>query len=83
MIASLYRQRALIYELARRDIVGRYKGSVFGIFWAMIQPLLMLSVYTFVFTQVFHARWQATGSGSDSGFALNLLAGLIIFNVFS
>ena len=83
MLASLFQNRVLIYELARRDIVGRYKGSVFGIFWAMIQPLLMLFIYTFVFTQVFHARWQASASGPESGFALNLFAGLIVFNVFS
>jgi len=83
MLASLWKSRALIYEMTRRDIVGRYKGSLFGIFWAMIQPLLMLSIYTFVFTQVFHARWHVNGSASEGGFALNLFAGLIVFNVFS
>ena len=83
MLALLWKSRALIYEMTRRDIAGRYKGSVFGVFWAMLQPLMLLAIYTFVFTQVFHARWHVGGSASEGGFALNLFAGLIAFNVFS
>lgn len=83
MFKSLWKNRVLVRELIRRDVVGRYRGSVLGIFWSMVQPLLMLSVYTLVFTQVFRARWHGSVDASEIGFALNLFAGLLVFNVFS
>ena len=83
VVSSLWGRRALIYEMTRRDITGRYRGSLLGIFWSMLQPMLMLAIYTFVFTQVFRARWHGAGSGSEIDFALNLFAGLIVFNVFA
>lgn len=81
-VRSLYINRYLIMTLVRRDMAARYRGSIFGILWALFNPLLMLAVYTFVFSVVFKARW---GSGNDSKteFALLLFLGLIIFNIFS
>jgi lipopolysaccharide transport system permease protein len=74
----------LTLQLVLRDVAGRYKGSQLGMAWTVINPLLMLSVYTVVFSQIFKARW---GSGADSQspltFALNLFAGLIVFNFFA
>ncbi len=68
----------LVFQLAKRDIAGRYRGSLLGLAWSFVNPLLMLAVYTFVFGMVFR------GQGSDrTGFALSLFAGLIIFNLFS
>lgn len=69
-------------DMARRDIVGRYQGSLLGISWSIVQPLLMLLIYTFVFTQVFKARWHGSTNPTDFDFALNLFAGLIVFNLF-
>jgi lipopolysaccharide transport system permease protein len=54
-----------------------------GIVWSLITPLFMLGIYTFVFSQVFKARWGAGGSGSKTEFAIILFAGLIVFNIFS
>jgi lipopolysaccharide transport system permease protein len=82
MFASLWRNRALIAAMVRRDVIGRYRGSFMGILWSFFNPLLMLAVYTFVFSYVFKARWN-TGSDSKTEFALILFAGLIIFNLFS
>ncbi|OBY92652.1 sugar ABC transporter permease [Pseudomonas sp. AU11447] len=79
---SLWRNRSLILQLTRREIAGRYKGSFFGTFWSFFNPILMLTVYTFVFSVVFKARWGGSGA-SKSEFALILFAGLIIFNIFS
>ncbi|KAF1046222.1 ABC transporter permease [Xylophilus sp.] len=79
---SLWRNRALLRASIRREILGRYRGSVLGLLWSFFNPLLMLSVYTFVFSTVFKARWSA-GSDSRTEFALVLFAGLIVFNVFS
>jgi lipopolysaccharide transport system permease protein len=77
-----WQQRALVWALTHRDVVGRYRGSIFGILWSFLNPLFMLSVYTFVFSVVFKARWGANGD-SRTDFALNLFAGLIVFNLFS
>lgn len=82
MCASLWRNRSLVAILTAREIVGRYKGSVLGIFWSFFHPLFMLSVYTFVFSVVFKARWGG-GTGTNSEFALILFAGLIVFNLFA
>lgn len=82
MAASLWRNRTLIGTAIRRDVVGRYRGSVMGIVWSFLNPLLMLAVYTVVFSVIFKARW-GLGNGSRTEFALVLFAGLIIFNLFS
>ena len=68
-------------QMVLREIVGRYKGSVIGLSWSFLHPLLMLAVYTFVFGVVFQARWQSSATHED--FALNLFAGLIVFSVFA
>ncbi|PJX25518.1 sugar ABC transporter permease [Advenella sp. S44] len=79
---SLYANRALIFKLAKREVVGRYKGSFLGLFWSFVTPVIMLTVYTFVFSVVFKARWPG-GSESKTEFALVLFSGLIIFNLFA
>jgi lipopolysaccharide transport system permease protein len=79
---SIWGNGALIFALIKRDVVGRYRGSLFGICWSFFNPLLMLLVYTFVFGVVFEARWGSVG-GSKSDFAIALFAGLIVFNLFS
>lgn len=83
LVASLWRHRDLIMTSVRREVLGRYRGSFLGVFWSFFNPLLMLLVYTFVFSIVFKARWGATGSDSKAEFALVLFAGLIVFNVFA
>ncbi|OPX56612.1 hypothetical protein BTE48_03970 [Oceanospirillum multiglobuliferum] len=73
----------LLYQLVQRDIRQRYKGSWLGMGWSLITPLIMLSVYTFVFQFVFKARWPGAETGQGLEFALNLFAGLIFFTLFS
>lgn len=82
MVLSLWRNRGLIYASTKREVLGRYRGSVLGVFWSFFNPLLMLAVYTFVFSEVFKARWSP-GSDSKSEFALVLFAGMIFFNIFA
>lgn len=64
----------MIFQFARRDIVARYKRSVFGVFWTMLQPLGMMIVMTIVFSQLF-ARVE--------GYAAYILSGLISWTFFS
>lgn len=82
IFASLWHHRSLIKASIKREVLGRYRGSVLGILWSFFNPLFMLVVYTFVFSVVFKARWSI-GSESKTEFALLLFAGLIIFNLFS
>jgi ABC-type polysaccharide/polyol phosphate export permease len=51
-LAQLARYRGLIVSLVARELKARYRGSVLGFFWSFVNPLLLLSVYTFVFTVV-------------------------------
>jgi lipopolysaccharide transport system permease protein len=63
-------------------VLSRYKGSTLGIVWSVIVPILMLAVYTFVFSVVFEARWNVE-SGNHLQFALIIFSGMTIFNFFS
>jgi lipopolysaccharide transport system permease protein len=82
LASSFLRNRDLIWQMTRREVVGRYRGSVIGLLWSFFHPITMLIIYTFVFSVVFRARW-GTGEGSRIEFALVLFAGLIVFNLFS
>jgi lipopolysaccharide transport system permease protein len=84
ILRNLYKQRFLLEQMTRRDVTQRYRGSFLGILWSIITPLLMLVIYTFVFSVVFQARWLPDQENLPMGeFALTLLAGLIPFNYFS
>lgn len=83
MVSTLVRHRSLILQMARREIVARYRGSVMGVFWSLLNPLLMLVVYTFVFSVVFKARWQTGAQQSHTDFAIILFVGVIVHTLFS
>lgn len=82
LAASLQSNRSLILSLIKREVIGRYRGSALGILWSFFNPVLMLFVYTFVFSVVFKARWIG-GTESKTEFALVLFSGLLVFNLFS
>ena len=79
--SSLIEHRELLAQMAKRDIRSRYKGSALGAGWALAQPLLMLGVYTFVFSGIFQSRWGDAEDSSTTTFAINLFAGLIVFSL--
>ena len=81
--ASPWRYRPLIAQMVKRDVVGRYRGSMMGLLWSFLNPLLMLVVYTFVFSVVFKAKWSTGGDESKADFALILFVGMIVHQVFS
>lgn len=82
MFLGFWRNRQLIKVLTKREVIGRYRGSLLGILWSFFNPLFMLAVYTFVFSVVFESRWSAD-SISKTEFSLILFAGLIVFNLFA
>lgn len=83
MFRSLWRNRQLILQMARRDINSRYRGSLIGLAWSFINPILLLLVYTFVFSVIFKSRWSTNPNESRTDFAIILFAGMIVFNLFS
>lgn len=82
IFAALWRNRQLILASTQREVLGRYRGSFMGLFWSILTPLCMLAVYTFIFSEVFKARWGVENE-SRMHFALMLFAGLIVFNLFA
>ncbi|KJH87153.1 sugar ABC transporter permease [Pseudomonas fluorescens] len=85
LVRSLWRHKGLISQMTRRDVIGRYKGSFLGILWSFATPILLLLIYTLVFSVVFKARW-GVGMGepeSKSQFAVLLFAGMIVHSLFS
>ena len=83
MFTSLWRNRKLIWQMARREVVGRYRGSVMGLAWSFFNPVLMLLVYTFVFSGVFKSRWGVGGEASKADFAIVLFVGMIVHGLFA
>jgi lipopolysaccharide transport system permease protein len=69
--------------MIQREVVGRYKGSVMGLGWSFFNPILMLAVYTFVFSVVFKARWGVDTGESKTQFAVVLFVGMIVHGLFS
>ncbi len=76
-LKSLYRHRQLIAALTARDLKARYRGSILGFFWSLANPLLLLSVYTLVFT-VFFPQQAVKGP-----YPLFLFAGILPWTFFS
>lgn len=75
-LREAFKYRELVYQLTRRDILTRYKRSVLGIAWTMLNPLGMMLVLTFAFSKIF--RFETAGSYSTF-----VLSGLIVWNFFS
>lgn len=75
---SLFIQnKDLIISMTKKDVIGRYKGSVLGIFWSFCTPLFMLGLYTFFFRFVFNAKWPDVGD-TTADYAVMLFAGLVV-----
>lgn len=79
-----HRQRTqlqLVARLARRQIAQKYRESLFGGAWALLNPLILLLIYWFVFSEVFKNRW--TGPEASRAYALLMFSGIILFNMYA
>jgi lipopolysaccharide transport system permease protein len=81
VIRHLIQYGDLIGQFTRREVIGKYKGSYLGLTWAFIQPLLMLAVYTFVFSVIFEMKWGISPEEGRLGFAMALFVGILTFNI--
>lgn len=80
---ALWRHKHLLLQLTRREIAQRHRGSVLGALWALLNPLLMLAVYTFVFSVVFQARWGTRQHEAAIPFAIVLFVGLSLHGLLA
>lgn len=80
---ALWQHRGLIRQLARRDLIQRYRSSLLGMVWTFLLPLLHLAVYTFIFNIVLRVQWSHGPGGGTGRFAMALFCGLILYSVFS
>jgi len=80
---TLWSNRQLIAQMTRREVLGRYKGSVLGLAWSFFNPVLMLAVYTFVFSVVFQMRWGLGEGESKTQFAVVLFVGMIVHGLLA
>jgi lipopolysaccharide transport system permease protein len=80
-LLTIWRNRGLIRVMVRRDVLGRYRGSFGGSFWTIINPLLLMLTYFFVFGVVLRDRYDPHASWSS--FALYFLAGMLPWLAFS
>jgi lipopolysaccharide transport system permease protein len=83
VLESLTRYRHLVWQMSKREVIGRYRGSMLGLLWSFVHPLCMLGIYTFVFGVIFHARWGEVTRKTHLDFALVLFAGLIVYTLFA
>lgn len=81
MTNALWDYRGLYIQLLKRDIASKYRGAALGIVWSLLNPLLMLCVYTFVFSTVFSARWLSASEQPQTEFALILFTGLMLHSL--
>ncbi|RYZ13314.1 MAG: ABC transporter permease [Comamonadaceae bacterium] len=82
LVRSLWSHRQLIVQMTRREVIGRYKGSVMGLLWSFLNPIFMLMVYTFVFSVVFKAKWGGPEE-SKMQFAVVVFAGMVVQALFA
>jgi ABC-2 type transport system permease protein len=83
VLTDLYTRRALVWAFANRDFATRYRASVLGWAWSLIQPLATLIVFAAVFTVVFRIQAPPLGNGNGSSYAAFLFTGLVTWNLFS
>ncbi len=78
---TTWTNRSLIRTLVRRDVMSRYTGSFGGAFWAVLNPLMLMLTYFFVFGVVMNTKFD--NDPSRTGFALYFLAGMLPWLAFS
>lgn len=81
-ISGIWKYRQLLIQLWRRDFSIRYKNGVLGVGWALLNPLMMLALYSFVFVFIFNMRWGA-GPDTKGNFVILLFTGLVVHGFFS
>lgn len=73
----------LMLSLTGRDIKKKYKDSLLGAMWGVLVPLIMLAIYTVIFSTIFSAKWKGIETHTKVDYAVLLFIGLIVYNFFA
>jgi lipopolysaccharide transport system permease protein len=83
VVSHFLGNRQLTWQFMRREVLGRYRGTFFGVLWSFMTPLMMLTIYTVVFGLIFEGRYVADGSETRMMYALALFCSLNFFHFFA
>lgn len=78
----MHSYKNLYFNLLKKEIEGKYKGTLLGVFWPLLNPLLTLSIFYFVFGEIFQVKWSGNAENKVD-FALLMFLGLLLFNFFA
>ena len=80
-IESAMPYRSLYFQMTKRTLLDRYKGSFVGVLWVVLYPLFMVSIYTFVFGDLLQAKWTSGSMANPQSlpFSISVFAGLLVF----
>lgn len=81
LLGRAWGRRDVFWELLKRDIASRYSGSFLGLLWSLLNPLLMLGVYTLAFREFLGMRWPNLATGAD--FSLMIFSGMIVHTLMA
>lgn len=80
----MFKHKYLYWQWLKRDVAGRYRGSILGLLWPVLQPLTQIAVFTLIFYEFMQMRWPNAGTNGDAmDYGLNVFAGLAVFNFFA
>src|SRR5262249_30200419 len=82
-VGDLWRHRELVWQFSVREVELRHRGSHLGLIWSLLNPLLMLALYTFVFSTIFHGKFGVLSHETQIDYALAVFLGLSIFQFLS
>ncbi len=80
-LTELIRHKYLLYALVKRDVLGKYRGSVFGVVWSVIEPIALLVIYTAVFGGLLGLRLE--NDPRLSAYALEVFCGIVVWLAIS
>ena len=80
--SEVWQYRGLVADFARRELKGKYKGSVLGSLWALVNPLATLAIYSVVFGFFLRFSPPVAGNGELQNFPIYLFTGLVVWNFF-
>lgn len=83
ILSLFFNNKFLIIEFIKRDVSLKYKGTFLGFFWSFLTPLIMVTIYTVVFSKILTPKWNVNFMSEHFGYGVILYAGLIILNFFN
>src|SRR5882757_10050444 len=80
---ALWRHRELLWQFTLRNVELRHRGSHLGLIWSLLNPLLMMGLYVFVFGYIFGGKFSVLPNETKIDYALAIFLGLTVFQIFA